>query len=110
MQPIYDNPLGFYIQIVFAKLRALNNVTTHLQPRMHSFKKQTIMKKILFIVLFISSSIISAQNDGWHISTNENSDYTGIAIANGRIGMLSYSKPLQIQQKIISPIGSKQWI
>ena len=104
MQPIYDNPLGFSFRIVFAKLRALNNVTNHLQPRMHSFKKQTIMKKILFIVLFISSSIISAQNDGWHISTNENSDYTGIAIANGRIGMLSSSKPLQIQHVVLNNV------
>jgi trehalose/maltose hydrolase-like predicted phosphorylase len=62
------------------------------------------MKKILFILLFITSSIITAQNDGWHISTNENSDYTGIAIANGRIGMLSSSKPLQIQHVVLNNV------
>jgi len=62
------------------------------------------MKKIFLIVLIISSSIITAQNDGWHISTNENSDYTGIAIANGRIGMLSSSKPLQIQHVVLNNV------
>lgn len=62
------------------------------------------MKKIFLIVLIISSSIITAQNDGWHISTNKNSDYTGIAIANGRIGMLSSSKPLQIQHVVLNNV------
>ena len=62
------------------------------------------MKKLFLIVLIISSSIITAQNDGWHISTNENSDYTGIAIANGRIGMLSSSKPLQIQHVVLNNV------
>ncbi|SKB37968.1 glycosyl hydrolase family 95 catalytic domain-containing protein [Maribacter arcticus] len=62
------------------------------------------MKNILFLLLFIISSIITAQNDGWHISTNENSDYTGIAIANGRIGMLSSSKPLQIQHVVLNNV------
>lgn len=70
----------------------------------HSFKKQIVMKKILFIISFILSSIVTAQNDGWHISTNENSDYTGIAIANGRIGMLSSSKPLQIQHVVLNNV------
>lgn len=62
------------------------------------------MKKILLILLCISNSIIMAQNDGWHISTNENLDYTGIAIANGRIGMLSSSKPLQIQHIVLNNV------
>nr|WP_299072214.1 glycoside hydrolase family 65 protein [uncultured Allomuricauda sp.] len=62
------------------------------------------MRKILFILLFISSSIIIAQNDEWHISTNDNSDYTGIAIANGRIGMLSSSKPLKIKHIVLNNV------
>lgn len=62
------------------------------------------MKYILFIVLFSASSLIIGQNDGWHISTTENSDYTGIAIANGRIGMLSSSKPLQIQHVVLNNV------
>jgi trehalose/maltose hydrolase-like predicted phosphorylase len=62
------------------------------------------MKKILLLVVFISSSIITAQNDGWHINTKDNSDYTGIAIANGRIGMLTSSKPLQIQHVVLNNV------
>ena len=62
------------------------------------------MKYILFMVLFIASSLIFGQNDGWHISTTENSDYTGIAVANGRIGMLSSSKPLQIQHVVLNNV------
>ncbi|MDB4273919.1 glycoside hydrolase family 65 protein [Algibacter sp.] len=62
------------------------------------------MKKILCLLFLISSSTITAQNDGWHISTKENLDYTGIAIANGRIGMLSSSKPLQIQHVVLNNV------
>ena len=62
------------------------------------------MKKILLLLFLISSSIITAQNDGWHISTKEKSDYTGIAIANGRIGMLTSSKPLQIQHIVLNNV------
>ncbi|MGC1515906.1 MAG: glycoside hydrolase family 65 protein, partial [Maribacter sp.] len=62
------------------------------------------MKKILFTVLCISSALLFSQNDGWHISTTENSNYTGIAIANGRIGMLSSSKPLQIQHVVLNNV------
>jgi len=62
------------------------------------------MKKTLLVLFLISSSILTAQNDGWHISTKENSDYTGIAIANGRIGMLTSSKPLQIQHVVLNNV------
>ncbi len=62
------------------------------------------MKKTILLLFLISSSILTAQNDGWHISTKENSDYTGIAIANGRIGMLTSSKPLQIQHVVLNNV------
>lgn len=62
------------------------------------------MKTKLLLLLLISSSYLTAQNDGWHISTKENSDYTGIAIANGRIGMLTSSKPLQIQHVVLNNV------
>ncbi len=62
------------------------------------------MKKTLLLLFLISNSILTAQNDGWHISTKENSDYTGIAIANGRIGMLTSSKPLQIQHVVLNNV------
>jgi trehalose/maltose hydrolase-like predicted phosphorylase len=62
------------------------------------------MKKTLLLLFLISSLILTAQNDGWHISTKENSDYTGIAIANGRIGMLTSSKPLEIQHVVLNNV------
>ncbi len=62
------------------------------------------MKKIILQIVLISSLNITAQYDGWHISTNDSSDYTGIAIANGRIGMLSSSKPLQIKHIVLNNV------
>jgi trehalose/maltose hydrolase-like predicted phosphorylase len=62
------------------------------------------MKKTVFILFLISSTILTAQNDGWNISTNNNTDYTGIAIANGRIGMLTSSKPLEIQHVVLNNV------
>lgn len=57
---------------------------------------------LLFIVLVPINS--HSQNDEWHISTTDNSDYTGIAIANGRIGMLSSKKPLEIQHVVLNNV------
>jgi len=62
------------------------------------------MKKTLLLVFIISSSCLTAQNNGWQISTKESSDYTGVAIANGRIGMLTSSKPLQIQHVVLNNV------
>ncbi|MDG1221599.1 MAG: glycoside hydrolase family 65 protein [Polaribacter sp.] len=62
------------------------------------------MKKILLLIVLISSLHLTAQNDGWRISTNDRSDYTGIAIANGRIGMLSSSKPLKIKHIVLNNV------
>ncbi len=62
------------------------------------------MRKSLLLLLLISSSIINAQNDGWHIRTKEHLDYTGIAIANGRIGILTSPKPLKIQHIVLNNV------
>lgn len=62
------------------------------------------MQKILLLLFIISSSYLTAQNSGWQISTKESSDYTGIAIANGRIGMLTSSKPFQIQHIVLNNV------
>ncbi|MGY8939796.1 MAG: glycoside hydrolase family 65 protein, partial [Flavobacteriales bacterium] len=62
------------------------------------------MKKTLLLFFIISSSYLTAQNNGWQISTKESSDYTGIAIANGRIGMLTSSKPFQIQHIVLNNV------
>jgi trehalose/maltose hydrolase-like predicted phosphorylase len=62
------------------------------------------MQKTLLLFFILSSSYITAQNNGWQISAKESSDYTGIAIANGRIGMLTSSKPFQIQHIVLNNV------
>jgi trehalose/maltose hydrolase-like predicted phosphorylase len=62
------------------------------------------MRKILLLFFILSSSLLTAQNNGWQISTKESSDYTGIAVANGRIGMLTSSKPFQIQHIVLNNV------
>jgi trehalose/maltose hydrolase-like predicted phosphorylase len=62
------------------------------------------MNKALILFLLFASTFLSAQNDGWNISTTNNTDYTGIAIANGRIGMLTSAKPLEIQHVVLNNV------
>jgi trehalose/maltose hydrolase-like predicted phosphorylase len=62
---------------------------------------------VLLIILLQMSIVTFGQSDGWNISTTDTSDYTGIAIANGRIGMLSSKKPLEIQHIILNNVYEK---
>ncbi|MFI8380133.1 glycosyl hydrolase family 95 catalytic domain-containing protein [Leeuwenhoekiella sp. NPDC079379] len=62
------------------------------------------MKYLLIFIVLFSAINLSAQNDGWNITTNQNTDYTGIAIANGRIGMLTSAKPFQIQHVVLNNV------
>ncbi len=62
------------------------------------------MKTIAIILFVCFSTILSAQNDEWNIEVQDNSDYTGIAISNGRIGMLSSAKPLEIQHIVLNNV------
>lgn len=41
---------------------------------------------------------------GWLITTERNEDYTGIALANGRIGILSSPKPFEIQHVVLNNV------
>lgn len=62
------------------------------------------LTKLHLALLLFSNMLLTAQNDGWHITTTDKSDYTGIAIANGRIGMLTSPKPLQIQHIVLNNV------
>jgi trehalose/maltose hydrolase-like predicted phosphorylase len=62
---------------------------------------------VLLIILLQMSIVTFGQSDGWNISTTDTSDYTGIAIANGRIGMLSSKRPLEIQHIILNNVYEK---
>ena len=52
----------------------------------------------------LSTAFLNAQNDGWHITTEEKTDYTGIAISNGRIGILTSEKPLEVKHVVLNNV------
>ena len=61
--------------------------------------------RLLFIIsLLFSSFNIQAQNDGWHISTTNRANYTGIAMSNGRIGMLTSAEPFKISHTVLNNV------
>lgn len=64
------------------------------------------MKKIVAaLVLFLSTAASSfSQDNGWTITVTDKSDYTGIAMANGRIGMLTSEKPLEIKHVVLNNV------
>lgn len=65
------------------------------------------MKKFLFIILSLLSIVAIGQNDGWNISTTTTENYTGIAVANGRIGILPSKKPFEVSQIILNNVYDK---
>lgn len=48
-----------------------------------------------------------SQNNGWQISTNDNSNYTGIVVANGRIGILPSENVFKTKQIILNNVYEK---
>ncbi|MEO6347059.1 MAG: glycoside hydrolase family 65 protein [Aquaticitalea sp.] len=66
------------------------------------------MKIKLLLILFFISHAINAQNDGWNISTTSNQDYTGIVLANGRIGILPSEEPFEVKQIILNNVYDKE--
>ncbi len=66
------------------------------------------MKYIFICLVVMSLSLkMNAQNDGWHISTTETDNYTGIVLANGRIGILPTENPFEIKQVILNNVYEK---
>ena len=64
--------------------------------------------KTLFALLFcLLPLFITAQNDDWHISTQQNTDYTGIVVANGRIGILPSENVFKTKQIILNNVYEK---
>lgn len=68
--------------------------------------KTLIMKKYcLFFGLFLLNAIsLSAQNDEWHINaTNiDPSNYYGITVANGMIGLVSSPEPMRVKDVVLN--------
>ena len=67
------------------------------------------LSKYLSLILILSITLsISAQNDGWHISTTTNEKYTGVVVANGRIGILPSYKPFEVKSIILNNVYDKE--
>ncbi|PKQ46589.1 glycosyl hydrolase family 95 catalytic domain-containing protein [Confluentibacter flavum] len=65
------------------------------------------MKFYLSIFLVFNSVFLTAQNDGWNISTTNKTNYTGIVVANGRIGVLPSEEPFKTKQIILNNVYEK---
>ena len=65
------------------------------------------MKIFLFILFSLKTLMPNAQNDSWNISTSYNTNYTGIVVANGRIGMLPSEQPFKIEHIILNNVYDK---
>jgi len=66
-----------------------------------------MMKIFLFILFSLKTLMPNAQNDSWNISTSYNTNYTGIVVANGRIGMLPSEQPFKIEHIILNNVYDK---
>lgn len=66
------------------------------------------MRIALSVLLILCSSILYGQNDGWNISTTEAKDYTGVVLANGRIGILPSKEPFEVQHIILNNVFDKE--
>lgn len=66
------------------------------------------MKSFLSVFLFFIVSVSMSQNDGWHISTTSNTNYTGIVVANGRIGILPSEKLFKTESIILNNVYDKE--
>lgn len=62
------------------------------------------MKYLLICLIALSSPLLYAQNDAWHITVNDKEEYTGIAMSNGRIGMLTSSHPFKIKHTVLNNV------
>ena len=65
------------------------------------------MKNIAITILTLLSLTTIAQNDGWNISTTNTKNYTGIVVANGRIGILPSEKPFEVKHVILNNVYDK---
>ncbi|SNR56123.1 glycosyl hydrolase family 95 catalytic domain-containing protein [Lutibacter flavus] len=65
------------------------------------------MKNCLHLILLLLSTSIIGQNDAWNISTTNSENYTGIVVANGRIGLLPSEKPFEVEHIILNNVFDK---
>ncbi len=66
-----------------------------------------LMKKIFLIILSLVSIVALGQHNEWNISTTNSENYTGIVVANGRLGILSSVKPFEVKHVILNNVYDK---
>lgn len=68
------------------------------------------MKNIFILLLSVFAAFgtkgqtFNLKNSPWHIVSEYNTDYSGIALANGRLGLLSSNKPFEIESIILNNV------
>lgn len=65
------------------------------------------MKTILLIFSLIPSLLFAQSNDNWTLNANSNENYSAPTMANGMIGLVASSKPMQIEQIILNGVFDK---
>ena len=66
------------------------------------------MKNKILLLLLLVTAVSFGQNNGWQISTSQKENYTGIAVANGRIGILPSNKVFKTEQIILNNVYDKE--
>ncbi len=66
------------------------------------------MKHKICVLLISLSFFANAQDKGWLITTKQDKDYTGIVVANGRIGILPSKDILKTRQIILNNVYDKE--
>lgn len=65
---------------------------------------KSIKNSCFFLFYLFVLTLVKAQNDEWHITVTDPKDYTGIAMANGRIGMLTTTEPFKIKHTVLNNV------
>src|ERR1035437_4694194 len=67
--------------------------------------KNTWLLVISFLVAFgTNAQQVDLKKSPWHIVTAYSADYSGIALANGKIGLLSSDKPFKVESIILNNV------
>ena len=62
------------------------------------------MKQFFMLLGVMCYFMTTAQNDEWNITITDKDEYTGLAMSNGRIGMLTSPKPFQIKHTVLNNV------